>query len=684
MVRLGPDTESWFNDMRVLNRSGYHYGDNKIIGFSHNRLTGADAAEGGAFRVFPALAEDIEAARRPDRAVKFSHARERAFPGYYGVQLDNGVVAEMTATTRAGIHRYRYAEGSMPVLLLDVGSALGKGRCENMQSRYEPESGELSGSMRTFGTFSRRYGGLDVYFAAQVSPEPIAHEFRDGLIELRFSAQSEVELRLALSYVSVENARANLDAETGGKTFEDILDAAGKRWEEVFGRINVEGGTEREQRIFYTALMRAFTMPTTFSDVNGQYTGFDGQVHVADGFTYYTDFSIWDTFRTVHPLFTLIAPREHTGMLRSLTEMVKQGGALPRWPSGAGYTNCMFGTPADILVSEAYLKGLRDFDAETVYQAARATALAGVPASSRFGGRQGLEAYLKYGYCPSDLVRESVACTIDYAWCDGALASWAQALGKTEDAALLSAHAESYKQVWNPATRFFQGRDAAGNFDPNLRPLKLTYMDPKHAYTGAYVEGSAMQCRWGTLFHAEGLVSLWPSREEFVSELTRYLDGSQTRLGWWNPGGNYWHGNEPFIHAAYLFNAAGRPDLTQRYVRHLLDTKYSDGYAGLDGNDDGGTLSAWYVFSSMGFYPVAGSTRYEVGSPLFTQAEIDLGNGQRLTMRAPGGNSTTVYVSEVAIHGAPIRDTHFDHADIVNGGELRFTMTDQAPRAEMQ
>ncbi|MBI1321352.1 MAG: hypothetical protein GC168_20705 [Candidatus Hydrogenedens sp.] len=688
MVRLGPDTAPWLDIGRPMNRSGYYYGSNRIIGFSHNRLVGADASEGGAFRVFPTLGSSIEEARRPERYVKFSHARERAFPGYYGVHLQSGIVAEMTATPRAGVHRYRFPEGSDAVMLIDAASALGGGRCENVTATIDPATGELSGSMRTFGSFSGRYGGLNVYFAARVntsirscgtfSGDVYTGGKTDltgpGLLELHFAQGSTVELRLALSYVSIENARENLAAETGGKNFDVLVLEAQEAWNDIFGRIEVEGGTAEQQRIFYTALMRAFTMPTTFSDVNGEYLGFDQQVHTAEDFTYYTDFSIWDTFRTVHPLYTLIAPERHTDMLRSLEMMVKQGGALPRWPSGAGYTNCMFGSPADLLVSEAYLKGLRDFDAEAVYAAARAVALEGVPEGSRFGGRQGLDAYLQYGYCPADKVHESVACTIDYAWCDGSLALWAEALGKPEDAAVFAQHAQSYKQIWNPQTLFFQARNSDGSFRPELSPLTLTYTDFDHKYTEAYVEGSAMQWRWGSLFDADGLVGLWPSKDKFVSALTDYMDGTRSTIGWWHPGGNYWHGNEPFIHAPYLFNAADRPDLTQHYVRRILETKYSDDYVGLDGNDDGGTLSAWYVFSALGFYPVAGSTRYELGAPLFTRATVQLGGGKRLTIDAPGNSDNTIYAAQTTLNGTALNTTHFSHEAIANGGTLTFTM----------
>lgn len=693
MVRLGPDTMSWIGGARNLNRSGYYYGDKTIIGFSHNRLVGADAKEGGAFRVFPTTAAQVGGALGDDRGATFSHAAERAFPGYYGVQLkESGIKAEMTSTTRVGIHRYTFPKGETPVLLIDLGSALAQRRCENVHGTLDPATGKLEGAMRTYQSFSGRYDGLDVYFAAQVSTPPaqygvvqggaltagLATLSEDGLFELQFApgsgGESVVTLALALSYVSVENARANLAAEYTGQRFEDLVAANGAAWNDYLQRIEITNPSPKQERNFYTALYRAFIMPTTFNDVNGQYTGFDKQVHLAEGFTYYTDFSLWDTFRTVHPLYSLIARHEHSDMMRSLTEMAKAGGAFPRWPSGAGYTNCMFGTPADVAVSEAYLKGIRGFDVEAAYAAARQTALVGVPEGSRFGGRQALGEYLKYGYVPYDVSGDSVACTLEYAWCDYALSQWAHALGKEDDAALFAKHAQSYHNVWNPQTLFFQGRDAAGRFDEHFDPLRLTYTDPDKKYTGAYVEGSAMQWRWGVPFDPEGFVALWPSPKVFVQELTKYMEGSGKRVGWWYPGGNYWHGNEPFIHAAYLFNSAGRPDLTQKYVRRILETKYDDTYYGLDGNDDGGTLSSWYVLSALGFYPVAGTTRYEVGIPLFDKAVIHLGEDKTLTVTAEDNSPFTLHVHNLVINGMPYRDTHFDHALIQNGGTLEFTL----------
>lgn len=694
MVRLAPDTASLFTNQRGFNRSGYFYGDNKILGFSHTRLLGADSLEGGVFRIFPSTMLLGGGAPAEKRVAPFSHGEERAFPGYYAVRLpDEDILAELTATTRVGIHRYTFPGGRMPHLVIDGNSVLGEKRSEKGVLQVRPDQRELEGSTRIFGSFSGRYGGLDVYFVARFS-QPFAsfgmwngNEFYTGSdsvsgdsvgADLAFPAAPTphaLEVRLAISYVSIANARENLDAEAAGKTFEDICERARNTWEEHLARIQIEGGSDSQRSIFTMALYRSMQMPTTFNDVNGQYTGFDRAVHtVAQGTTYYTDFSLWDSFRTVHPLYNLIARGEQREMMTSLVEMGKAGGCLPRWPSGAGYTNCMFGTPADVAVSEAYLKGIRGFDIEAAYGMMHQTALTGKPEWSKFAGREGLEYYLQYGYCPSDKMSDAVSATLEYAWCDHALSLLAKELGKTEDAEVFSKHAQSYRNVWDPKRLFFVPRDAAGVFTDMFDPLVLSYTDSGRKYTEDFVEGSAMMWRWGVPFDGEGLVSLFPSKEQFVAELEDYFRQSNATAGEWNPGSHYWHGNEPYFHAVYLFNAAGRPDLTQKWVRHLLETKYSDDYVGLDGNDDGGTLSAWYVLSALGFYPIAGTTRYEIGAPLFEKATIDMGEDRALTVIADNYGPENLYVKSVSLNGKVLDRTYFTHDEIANGGELRFAM----------
>lgn len=693
MVRLAPDTISMLLNEKCLNRSGYFYGDNKIFGFSHTRLVGADSQEGGLFRVFPAMT--VLAGTRPhdERFTRFSHAEETAFPGFYAVRLpDNDILVELTATRRVGVHRYTFPANSTPHLLLDVSSVLGKGRSENSVVHIRPTERHVEGSVRINGSFSRRYGGLDAFFAAQFSQPFESYGLWNGNdfhtsnssaqgskvgVDVGFAAQPEaqpIEVRLAISYVSIANARLNLEAEAKDKTFEDIYTSAREAWEKRLSVASVEGGSAKQRRIFYTAMYRAFQMPTTFNDVNGDYMGFDRSVHKANGFTYYTDFSLWDSFRTVHPLYNLIARGDERDMMVSLVEMAKAGGCLPRWPSGCGYTNCMFGTPADVAVSEAYLKDVRDFDIQTAYDKMRQTALVGVPEGTKFAGREGLADYLQYGYCPSDAMSDAVSATLEYSWCDTALSLLAKELGRTEDAEIFAKHGQSYRNLWDANRRFFVPKDTRGVFTDMFDPLALSYTDSGRKYTDDFVEGSAMQWRWSAPFDAEGLVSLFPSKEEFVKQLEMYFEKSNKTVGQWHPGSYYWHGNEPYIHAAYLFNAADRPDLTQKWVRRIIDTKYSNDYVGLDGNDDGGTLSSWFVFSALGFYPIAGTTRYELGSPLFPKSVVNLGEGKTLTITATNYSPENLYVDEVLLNGAQLSRTWFTHEEIANGGTLEFKM----------
>jgi predicted alpha-1,2-mannosidase len=376
----------------------------------------------------------------------------------------------------------------------------------------------------------------------------------------------------------------------------------------------------------------------------------------------------------VHPLYALIAPKDQRDMVMSLIKMLEQGGWLPRWPSGHGYSNSMLGTPADILIADTYLKGIRDFDVEQAYQAMRQTALAPTPPGAAFSGRQGVENYLQYGYCPAGLVERSVSRTLEFAWADDAISRLAESLGHHEDATLFREHSQFYRNLWNTNTQYFQPRDAQGNFVEPFKPLLLTYMDRGDKFTKDYVEGSALQWRWAAPFDAQEMISRFKSREYFVEELNDFFAKSDPAMGAWTPGSYYWHGNEPDLPAAYLFNDAGRPDLTQKWARWILDHKYSDGYDGLDGNDDAGTLSAWYVFSALGFYPVAGSDRYQLGAPLFEKAEVKLKNNP-LIIVAENWAPDHAYVSKVWLNDIPLDRMWIKHSEIELGGVLRFKMS---------
>ena len=391
--------------------------------------------------------------------------------------------------------------------------------------------------------------------------------------------------------------------------------------------IKIQGGTEKQRTIFYTALYRAFQMPTVFNDANGDYVGFDRKVHKASGFQYFTDLSLWDTFRTVHPLYTLIAPKDQRDMVVSLVKMFEQGGWLPRWPSGHGYSNSMLGTPADIVIADSYLKGIRDFDVEKAYQGMRRTALTPTPPGAAFSGREGVEHYLKYGYCPAGLVRNqlhadpgiSIGPTMRFL-------SWRKPLAVptmrlcSATLALLPKYLEPGDAVFSTSRRPREicraVQAAAPDVSGSQRRIDQGLCRGQRI---AMAVGGALRC---------GGFDLIVQEPRLLRRGTRHAFSPSQMPPWGHgiPGPYYWHGNEPDIHAAYLFNEAGRPDLTQKWVRWIMDHKYGDGYNGLDGNDDAGTISAWYVFSALGFFPVAGSDIYQLGSPLFEKAEVRLKN----------------------------------------------------------
>lgn len=694
MVRLGPDTACMILDKNGLNTSGYYYGDNKTLGFSHTRFIGTGMHEGGSLRVLPvspSTSDTLLSLERKKRSVKFSHSQETAFPGYYAVLLPkDNVLAELTATAHCGFHRYTFKNGDAPRLLLDPCSTIGRDdETNDAVIAVDPAKNEVSGMIKIgggadvgggmnlffLGTFNRPIESCGTWNGVRTRPGVADAAGKEIGAMIAFAADPAnpvVELRMAISYVSAANARLNLETEALNRSFDDVANAARDVWENRLASIKVAGGTETQRRIFYTALFRCFEMPTRFADVNGEYTGFDRVPHKQDGFQYYTDFSLWDTFRSVHPLYTLIAPADQRDMMVSLIEMAKIDKGLPRWPAGTHDTGSMFGTPSDVAVSEAYLKGIRNIDIETAYQAMYQTALKGRAPGSNAGCRDGLDQYLLYHYCPADKMEESVSSTLEYCWSDYAISQLAAALGKTEDAALFAEHAQYYKNAWNPETQYFQPRDSKGTF-LEFRPLLLTYLDFKHQWTDAYVEGSAMQWRWGVPFDPEGLMALFKSKEYFLSELEAYFEKSTAPLGAWNPGPYYWHGNEPYVHAPYLFNHVGRPDLTQKWVRWICDTMHSDDYIGLAGNDDAATLSAWYVFNALGFYPIAGTTRYELAAPLFDRAEVNLGE-HTLVVIAQNQSPVNCYVQRVSLNGTPLDRLYLTHDEIATGGTLTFEL----------
>ncbi len=691
VMRLSPDTKSSVFRKEAMNTSGYYFPDNRIMGFSHTRLSGTGATDGGQFRVIPSVRSDGWISYQDGRYASFNHENERAFPGYYAVQLTNpNVLAELTSASHTGIHRYKFPAKQQPHILLDVCSILGDKRVEGGSVTVDAAKREVEGSATVFGTFSGRYGGLKVYFFARFD-QPFSQFMIwngkasfDGKssgtgkelgVDFMFSEDNPlIGLRLGISHVSIENARINLETETQGKNFEALVDEAKNKWEEKLSLLEPEFANDKDKTIFYTALYRSFQMPTLFQDVNGEYLGFDKQVHKADGFNYYTDLSLWDTFRTLHPLYILIAPVEQRDMLVSLVKMKEQGGWLPRWPSGGGYTGSMLGSPADMVISESWQKGIRDFDVKSAYEGMKFLALNPTPKGSKYGGRSGITEYNKYGYCPTDKMDKAVSRTLEYAWADHAIAVLADSLGYREDAKLFYEHSRYYKNLWNPATNYFQSRNSNGQFSAKFNPYKLSYFDTDGEYTKDYVEGSALQWRFAVPYDPQGLIELFGGNERFVTELNDFFEKSDPTMSSWNPGSWYWHGNEPDIHAAFLFNEAGRPDLTQKWSAWILQNKYDVTSDGVDGNDDGATLSSWYLFASLGLYPIAGSDYYELASPLYRNAVIHMG-GKTLQISTKNFTPQNRYVSKVWLNGNLHLSKRLKHSEIADGGILQFEMS---------
>ncbi|MCA9774043.1 MAG: GH92 family glycosyl hydrolase [Myxococcales bacterium] len=713
MVRLGPDTSFRLGlNIGAFGTAGYAYDHDSVLGFSHTRMMGTGVQEGGHFRITPAVGP-VAHAFRLNLPTAMDHSLEAASPGYYGLGLPElGVLAEMTATTHVGVHRYTFWPGDDAHLLLDAASVLGEptnNRADEGWVRVLPDAREVEGSGRIFSSFAGRYGGLTAYFVARFS-----REFRsfgtwngDALLadraetagddvgaDLRFfdpSGPTVVEVKVAMSYVSLENARVNLEAETGslapeagpapfGLGFDAVREAARAAWEEYLSRMVPETSDDIVRRIFTTALYRTAMMPTDFTDVTGEYLGFNHTVGVADDFTYRTDISLWDSFRTEHPLLLFTAPDVQRDTIKSLIRMAREGGTLPRWPSGGGYAGSMFGSPAHMVIAESYLKGLTDFEVDEALGYMKNEALhSGPPGAS---SRTAIEDCVAFGYCPDDRVDWSVSRTLEYAWADAAISWLAQARGDP-DAAFFWDRAQAYHDTWNPATEYFQQRDADGSWVEPLIPDWNQYLDQLLGteFAKGYAEGSPRQYRWTVPQDPQGLIALFGSPEHFVSELETFMEEASPQRGDVYPGSAYWHGNQHDLHALFLFDEAGRPDLAQKWTRWVLTQRYGLGPSGLDGNDDAGTLTSWYLLAGgLGLYPIAGSDRYWVTAPIVDGLTVGVGDAVPLTVTVDNQGPDNVYIQSVEVNGARLCEPWIHHADFMPAGHLHYVLgPDPAP-----
>jgi predicted alpha-1,2-mannosidase len=690
LASVGPDTTQAGGAAGANHCSGYHADDALVLGFSHVRAQGVGIPDAGHVRFVPARGPMTTAKTTPQGyRGTLDRASETAHPGFYGVRLtEPDVQVELAATPRTGAHRYTWGAGASgaPLLLVDLGRGAAGAVASDAQITIDAAARELRGFTTIAGQFS---GGATVWFVARFdTPFASAGTWSDAGVSnardatgaaigawLAFAPDvTAVQARVGLSFVDADGARGNLAAELPDGGLDDVRAAAEQAWAEQLASIRAWGGDPSSQVKLASALYHVLLMPTLFTDADGRYRGLDGAVHAVEGFgtaagfTYHTNFSLWDTWRTLHPLVTLLWPARQHDFVTSLLTMAEQAGALPRWPLWDRETNCMIGSHADVVLADSALKGVAPDDVEAAWSAITAIADAPTPPGCSVDGRgQGVLDYVSLGYLAADRDGAATSRTLEYAAEDAGIANLAAAWGKPADAERYAARAQSYRNVFEPTTRFFRGRNADGTWAEPFDEADW------HEY---YTEGNARQYRWLVPHDPAGLIELLGGSEAAVDDLTTFLQAgldqweAYTRLGIPAPVW-YWQGNEPDLHAAYLLNDAGRPDLAQRWVRTIADVMYGTGRDGLAGNDDAGTLSAWYVFAAIGLYPVTGSDRYWLGSPIFQRVELDLPVG-KLVIEAPDASPSNVYVTRVTLDGQPLTGPYVTHGQLVGGHTLRF------------
>ena len=692
MAKPGPDTSEGGGAPGFYHCSGYYADDSEIFGFSHTRMHGVGIVDYGAVAVMPLTGMSAARIPRAGHTATFAKESEESGAGYYAVTLDGAtgsesdIRVELTATERVGLHRWTWDAGADAVAMFDIAHSFGATGDVTIVDggiAVDTVAQEVSGFAHFSGGYSGRFGGAPVFFVARFS-EPIARHgvWKAGVlvegeserlgadtgayVAFDVASGAPVEAAVAISFVDVAHARMNLDAEQASIDFDATRSATEALWESTLARVEIEGRTESDFRQFYTALYHLLLMPTLMSDVDGSYRGMDRAVHVATGFDYYSDFSLWDTFRTLHPLLALLYPEQQTSFLKSLAQMAIDGTYIDSWPLADGYTGGMVGESAAIVFADSLAKGLTDFDLRAGYDALRATAMAPTPAGARYGGRGGLTDYLALGYVSEEDGGSSVSRTLEYAYDDWALARMAEALGETADAAMFDARAGNWRNHLDPVSGFLIGRRRDGTF-----PVVTNTT----AWNDWYAEGNVMQYTYYVPHDLPGLAEALGGRDTLLTDLEALFvktRGSRRTLG---PDRYYWHGNEPDLHYAWTFAALGRPEGTQRWTRWITENRYGDGPDGLPGNDDAGTMSAWLIYAMSGFYTLAGAADYIVGSPVLTKVVMHLPGGDFI-IEAPDSSRGAMYVRAVTLDGAELTRARFTHAEVADGATLRFEMSD--------
>jgi predicted alpha-1,2-mannosidase len=701
MVQLSPDSQIKSRSEGYDWAAGYNYADHTIVGFSHTHFSGTGHSDLGDVLLMP-IAGPVRLERGDVNipgsgyTARFSHASEIARPGYYAVTLDDYAIrAELTATERIGVHRYHFPAGRPAHVLIDLRTSMYDYPGKVLWSRLRVRSdGIVSGFRETRGWAPGRH----LYFALRFSRAISGHELHDtetdvlykgfpppaandprqraqiegralvGAFDFADAAGTELLVKVAISPVSEASAIANLDTDMPGWDFDAARARAEDLWARALSVIEVEAPAPLRTS-FYTSLYHALQAPSLFMDSDGRYRGPDNSVHQARGFTNYSTFSLWDTYRALHPLLTIIQPEQRTNdIVRSLVaaQEVSPYGMLPVWAFHGQETWCMIGYHAVPVIADAWLKGIRGYDGRAALKAMAATA--------HYGPYGGLAAYMQLGYVPIDEEGEAVSKTLEYAFDDWSLARMAESAGDAELAAEFYRRAANWRHVYDPASGFMRAKKRDGSFREPFDPASS-------GYGTDYTEGNAWQYSWYVPQDIAGLVQAHGGADPLLRQIDQVFDAKVDPkifahmeditglIGW------YAHGNEPSHHIAYLYAAAGQPWRTQARLAAIMNSQYAPRPDGLAGNDDLGQMSAWFIFTALGFYPLApGSNEYIIGRPFVRRAVLHLPNGHQFTIVADGVDDAHPYIARVMLNGQPLKRVFLKHEEIMAGGELHFVM----------
>ena len=670
MVQLSPD-----NGLPGWDRiSGYYYPDSTIAGFSHTHLSGTGAGDLYDISFMPVTNPYKTGAEPLGIYSSFSHNDESASAGYYRVLLkDYNINVELTATERCGIQRYTFPEAESSIFL-NLKKAMNWDFTADSHIEVV-DSCTIRGYRHSWGWSPKQY----IYFQTRFSRpfdafllDTTAITTKDkgrigtaavARFDFKTKQNEEILVTTALSGTSMEAAARNLEAEAPKDDFDFYMKQAQENWTKELAKIEVTSDDADKKTIFYTAMYHAMLAPTIYSDVDGSYFGPDGQVHQAEGWTNYSTFSLWDTYRASHPLFTYLQPERVSDMIQCFLHFYEQNGALPLWNLYGWETDMMIGYHAVPVIVDAYLKGIGDFDPVKALEACVTTANRDDYRSIGF--------YKEKGYVASDHENWSMSKTMEYAYDDYCIARMAEAMGEKEIADEFYRRSQNYRNVFNPETSFMQPRDSKGNFIPNYDP---------EAYIEDICESNGWQYYWSVAHDIDGLIELTGGEARFAERLDSmftYETADKSKLPIFSTGmiGQYAHGNEPGHHVIYLYNRVKQPWKTQQYAAQVMHTLYKNTPDGICGNEDCGQMSSWYVFSAMGFYPVDPiSGQYEIGSPIFPEVKMYLANGKTFVVRAENVSDENIYIQSVTVNGQPYNKSYITHEMIMQGDTIHFVM----------